>query len=238
MNLNDDLLEHLIHNFYGSGNYSGDYWFVGMEEGGGNDLEHLNKRFNAWQALGEQELVDIYDFHMKIDYPHYFKDPVKLQRTWMQQARIILASKGKATNVEDIRAYQREIIGRKNSETCLLELLPLPSPSTRVWHYDEWSNLPYLNNRETYRKYCIQWRCKHIRSRINYNHPKLVVFLGKSFYKNWQQVAGNNVIFQDKGEFLLGASMNTIFIICKHPAARGVTNTYFEKIGKFVRNIL
>ena len=33
MNLNDELLQHFMTTFYGSGNYSGDYWFVGMEEG-------------------------------------------------------------------------------------------------------------------------------------------------------------------------------------------------------------
>lgn len=94
MDLNDDLLQHFMTTFYGSGNYAGDYWFVGMEEGGGNDLDQVTARLNAWVELGEAELVDIYQFHIKINYPEYFTDPVKLQRTWMQQARIILASKG------------------------------------------------------------------------------------------------------------------------------------------------
>ena len=149
--LNDALLEHFINTFYGSGNYSGDYWFVGMEEGGGNTLERVLLRLNTWRELGETELVDIYDFHIRINYPEYFNDPVKLQRTWMQQARIILASKGRPTTTECVRAFQRDIIGRKYSETCLLELLPLPSPSTSVWHYNLWSILPYLKDRKTYR---------------------------------------------------------------------------------------
>jgi len=174
MRVGDNLLEYFMTTFYGSGNYSGNYWFVGMEEGGGNTIERVVKRLEAWRKLGEEELVDIYDFHVKINYPEYFNDPVKLQRTWMQQARIILASKRKPTNAEDVRAYQRDIIGRKNSETCLLELLPMPSPSTRVWHYNEWSKLPYLLDRKKYLEYCIPWRCEHIHSRIKEYKPKII----------------------------------------------------------------
>ncbi|MBN1618387.1 hypothetical protein JW887_03530, partial [Candidatus Dojkabacteria bacterium] len=230
---NDALLEHFIATFYGSGNYSGDYWFVGMEEGGGNTLERVLLRLGAWRELGETELVDIYEFHIRINYPEYFNNPVKLQRTWMQQARIILASQGKPTSVEHVRAYQRDIIGRKSSETCLLELLPLPSPSTRVWNYGQWSNLSYLRNREVYRKYCIPWRCKHIHSRIRVNKPALVVFVGKSYYPYWQQVAGNHVKFREINGFMFGSSEETNLIISKHPATRGVSNAYFEEIGSF-----
>lgn len=95
MNLDDNLLKQLITTFYGSGNYACDYWFVGMEEGGGNSLERVVKRLETWRKLEKEELVDIDNFHFGINYPEYFTDPVRLQQTWMQQARIILASKGK-----------------------------------------------------------------------------------------------------------------------------------------------
>ena len=50
----------------GSGNYGGDYWFVGMEEGGGNELDQVSARLNTWIELGETKLVNIYNFHIKI----------------------------------------------------------------------------------------------------------------------------------------------------------------------------
>ncbi len=237
LKLDDPFLEHFLTTFYGSGNYHGDYWFIGMEEGGGNTLERVKKRLDTWQKLGEKELVDLYDFHIGINYPEYFHDPVKLQRTWMQQARIILATKGKPTTVDHVKTYQRDIIGRKDSETCLLELLPLPSPSTSVWHYDQWSNLPFLRDRKTYIKYCIPRRCEHIRSQIMAYRPKLVVFFGKSYSPYWQQISGNNVKFRDRGKFLFGNSIGTIFIIANHPAARGVTNAYYAGIGSLIRNM-
>jgi len=51
MKLNDNILENFINTFYGSGNYKGDYWFVGMEECGGNYLERVLKRLENWEKL-------------------------------------------------------------------------------------------------------------------------------------------------------------------------------------------
>ncbi len=232
--LNNTLLQNFMSTFYGSGNYSGKYWFIGMEEGGGNTLEQVTKRLNAWVDLGETELVDIYQFHLKIDYPQYFQDPVKLQKTWMQQARIMLASKGLPSTTDDVRAYQRDQIGRKTGDTCLLELLPLPSPNVNNWNYNLWSGLHFLRDRKTYREYCVSWRAEHIRSRIKDHKPKVVVFMGQVYSDYWHTIAGRNLIFTDKGGFWAGSSEDTIYIITKHPASRGVTNAYFETIGKFL----
>ena len=235
MSLNDTLLQDFMTTFYGSGNYSGDYWFVGMEEGGGNDLLQVTNRLNAWIELGKTELVDINQFHVKINHPQYFRDPVKLQRTWMQQTRIVLASKGLASPTPDVRTYQRDIIGRKTKETCLLELLPLPSPSTKVWNYALWSGLPFLKDRSAYRDYCLPWRTEHIRSRINEFKPKVVVFMGQGYSQYWQAIAGQNLSFADKGGFWAASSERTTYVITKLPAAQGVTNAYFATIGKYLR---
>jgi len=234
MELNDDLLEHFMTTLYGSGNYAGDYWFVGMEEGGGSDLDQVTARLNSWKELGETELVDIYEFQIRINYPEYFTDPVKLQRTWMQQARIILASKGVTAFTSAVKDYQRDIIGRLTSETCLLELLPLPSPSTAVWNYEYWSNLPFLKDRKSYREYCIPWRTEHIRSRISIYKPKIVVFLGLSYLGYWQAVAGQSVRFVDKGDYWAGQADGTNYVVAKHPATKGLSNAYFEKIGSYI----
>lgn len=39
---NDPLLADFANKFYGYGNYAGDYWFIGMEEDGGNSLVNIN----------------------------------------------------------------------------------------------------------------------------------------------------------------------------------------------------
>lgn len=238
MTLPDDLLQHFISTFYGSGSYSGDYWFVGMEEGGGNDLVQVTNRINAWKDLGGTELVDIFDFHIRINYPEYFTNPVRLQRTWMQQARIVLSSKGLSATLPEVKTYQRDVIGRKRSETCLLELLPLPSPSTSVWNYEQWSNLSFLKSRSSYRDYCIPWRCEHIRSQINIHKPKVVVFFGLNYFQYWQDIAGKSSNFQNKGGYYSCKSDNTLYLFAKHPAARGITNAYFESIGSYINQLI
>ena len=232
--LNDTLLQNFMSGFYGSGNLLGDYWFVGMEEGGGNDLDQVTKRLNAWVELGRKELVDIYDFHQKIDYPQYFRNPVRLQRTWMQQARIVLASKGISSSTEDVRAYQRDVIGRKNGETCLLELLPLPSPSSNDWNYGLWSDLPFLKDRKSYRDYCVPWRVEHIRFRIEEHKPKFVVFMGQGYFDFWKSIAGQGLKFDEKDGFWARSSGGTTYVITKHPAAHGVTTAYYENVGRFL----
>jgi hypothetical protein len=41
---NDQLLSHFMQTFYGYGNYQGDYWFIGMEEGGGDTWAEVQQR--------------------------------------------------------------------------------------------------------------------------------------------------------------------------------------------------
>ena len=232
------MLKHFINTFYGSGNYDGDYWFVGMEEGGGNNLDQAQKRIQTWQDLGETELVDIFDFHSRINYLEYFTNPVKMQRTWMQEARIVLAAKGQPCETEDVRKYQRDEIGRKDKETCLLELLPMPSPSTSIWHYNKWTALPFLQNRQTYQDHCLPWRIEHIRTKIIEHQPKLVVFCGTSYFQHWHAIAGKKVEFQRKNEFWTAKAGNILYLIVKHPASKGITNAYFEEVGDIARAII
>jgi hypothetical protein len=52
--IDDILLEEFINNFYGYGNYHGKYWFIGMEEGGGNSIEEINRRLASWNTRGRR----------------------------------------------------------------------------------------------------------------------------------------------------------------------------------------
>src|SRR5690606_8834650 len=101
----------------------------------------------------------------------------------------VLASKGLPSATPDVRAYQRDLIGRKTGETCLLELLPLPSRSLNHWGYNLWSSLPFLKDRKTYRDHCVTWRAEHIRTRIEEYKPKVVVFMGTGYLDYWHSIA-------------------------------------------------
>jgi hypothetical protein len=55
----DQLLSEFVQNFYGYGNYSGQFWFIGMEEGGGNSFSEINTRLAVWANRGRNELEDL-----------------------------------------------------------------------------------------------------------------------------------------------------------------------------------
>lgn len=238
MHLDDSLLDQFIHTFYGSGTYSGKYWFVGIEPGGGKGFDEVSRRISVWKELGKQELDDIVEFHLRINIPKYFTDPVKTQKTWGQLIRIILSSQGKSTTDNDIKNYQRDILGRINAETCLLELFPLQSPNLSTWHYDQWSDLEILKDRAAYTKFCRVWRCDYIRSRILTYRPQVVVFYSYSYRNLWMQIAGPEVHFTEESDCWIGESKGTLYLITKHPAMRGIKNSYFESIGTVIRSHL
>ena len=105
----DNLLETFIHNFYGYGNYQANYWFIGMEEGGGNSIEEINRRLNSWNNRGKFELEDVAEYHFAIGIPEHFRDPAKLQPTWNKLIRTLLSAQGQPGSTDDVREYQKSM---------------------------------------------------------------------------------------------------------------------------------
>jgi hypothetical protein len=230
---NDQLLNKFVENFYGYGNYNGQFWFIGMEEGGGNSFLEINKRLNAWRRSGRHALEDVVQYHTEIGLMDWFNDKPKLQPTWNKLIRILLSSNGQLPTTEQVRKYQKILLGRRNGDTCLVELLPLPSPSVGLWLYTQHSRLPYLTNRETYKQCCLPLRIKYLRDRINQYKPKAVVFYGLSYYKYWQIIAEID-FWQGADKIYSGYNGTTFFVMTKHPTAQGVTNEYFHQVGRLI----
>ncbi|MHC5743477.1 MAG: hypothetical protein ACYTXT_16445 [Nostoc sp.] len=240
---NDEFLEQRVDTFYGYGNYQGSYWFIGMEEGGGEDFQDINNRINIWSNRGNHEIEDIAEYHESIGYGASFKPGAKLDvPVWRTLIRIILSAKGNDNiDLEDIRKYQIEKLGRKDKETCLLELFPLPSPSRKYWIYNEFSQLPFLSTRQTYEDYCVETRINHIRQRIQEHKPKAVVFYGRAFKYFWRKITENitNIEFTKPSEssledFFISRNNQTLFVMAKFP--RALPNEYFHNIGRAILN--
>ncbi|MEH1912541.1 MAG: hypothetical protein V7L05_15845 [Nostoc sp.] len=229
---NDKFLEKRVDTFYGYGNYKGNYWFIGMEERGEN-FQDIEKRINIWSNRGKCEIDDVAEYH--IDMGTW---DARIQPTWNKLIRILLSAKGTGNiDIEDVRKYQKNELARKYKETCLLELLPLPSPSLKHWIYGECSKLTFLSNRDTYENYCLEKRINHISQRIKEHQPKAVVFYGKGYEYSWRRVTEKitDVKFSPTSEgFLICRNSQTVFVIAKHPVARGVTSEYFHKIGRSI----
>lgn len=229
---NDELLKERVDTFYGYGNYEGHYWFIGMEERG-EDFQDIEKRINIWSNRGKCEIDDVAEYH--IDMETWDE---KRQPTWDKLIRIVLSAKGTGNiNIQNVRKYQINELARKDKETCLLELLPLPSPSLEHWIYGEYSKLTFLSNRDTYENYCLEKRINHISHRIKEHQPKAVVFYGIGYKYYWRKITEKitDIEFSPTSEdFLICQNNQTVFVIAKHPVARGLTNEYFHNIGRSI----
>ncbi len=203
-----------------------------MEEGGGNSVVEIEQRPERWVESGEQETVDLVDPDCDLETTPFFCKKAKLQPTWNKLIRILLSSQGSVPTTEQVRQYQRSSLGRHGGENCLVELLPLPSPSMRHWIYGNNSKLEYLKNRKTYQEHCLPWRVEHLKQRIAEHLPAVVIFYGSSYREHWHRIAG--VDFELDGEVYLGRNEFTVFVITKHPTAKEVTNDYFHRIGMMI----
>lgn len=235
--LDDADLESYINGFYGHGRYDAKYWFVGMEFGGGGSVKEIVSRIEGWHDRGGQELEDLGPGGVGAQ-ESWFLPPYPLQRTWKQIIRVLLTAEGKPHSREDLRTYQKERLGRKAGLECIVELLPLPSPRSNDWlFYHKYSKLPYLQDRAIYRKHVEPARTAHLRRMIEKYRPGVVVFYGTTYEQSWQKIAC--VDFKPTNIAKVSAASNgqTLFVSMQHPTARGLKDTYFEVVGRFIASV-
>jgi hypothetical protein len=232
--LDETLLQTFIETFYGYGNYAGDYWFVGMEEGCDTcDFAEISKRLSVWQGRGSHELEDVKGYHLDLGITWPFEAKPALQSTWKGLIRILLLAEGQQPTVEQMRLYQRDVWGRVDGESCLLELLPLPSRSTGHWIYADHSDLSFLSTRVAYMEACAGQRAAHIHRRIVEHRPKAVIFYSmNSWYRKWWQAIAGVEFVEAAEERLYWARVDgTTFVIMNHPTAFGVSNRYLQAVA-------
>jgi len=248
--LDDFQLLNRITNFWGLGRFESDYWFVGMEEGGGNSLEEVSKRMQSWIDQGATELVDNYDYHKGItgfDLMRFFEGKIKLQPTWSRLIRTFLVYQNPNTKYEpnDIRFFQSEKWGREDSDNCVIEIFPLASPSANHWKYNLWSDLPILKDRETYKNTIREMRINSLKNKIDIHKPKFVLMYGmnKDYLDIWSEVSGISfnpstqiTIFRDK---FIHYSFNkgVAYFVTFQPNAVW-SNTYWEGVGLQMNKLL
>ena len=72
------------------------------------------------------------------------------QSTWKQLIRMLLLARGQRDDDKAIVDYQSMQLGSSTGDTCLAELLPLPSPDTATWNYGQSSDLDRVSSRQSY----------------------------------------------------------------------------------------
>jgi hypothetical protein len=237
----DSTIERFVRNFFGYGNLDASLWFVGMEEGGGESRGEVERRLESWR-VDEAAVVDIVEFGRRAGLAEHLRwfegEKPPMQSTWRQLIRVALGRRGEPVDAASVRAYQRDAFARSDGRECLLELLPLPSPSVGEWRYGEWFDEPWLESREAYRDELLEYRIGRLRDLVEERRPEAVVFYSLSYLDYWREIAGRlrrRDLGVGTGDWVwFGEGGGTEFVVCQHPAAFGGTNAFFEAVGRLV----
>lgn len=233
--LNQNTLNAFMNTFMGYGDFNADTWFIGMEEAGGDSLENIQTRIGTWEERGGRVLEDCAEYHHAIGAGNLFTPPVRAaQRTWDWLIRAQLKSEGKGHDSSASKIMQGERWLRIGSKTCGIELLPLPSPKTKVWYYNQFSTDPILQSRDSYKKAMLPTRITAIKNAIEAHKPRNVVFYSKKYLAHWQQIAV--VEFVEVDGLHIAQASDTSFICTAHPTAPisggpGAKIEYWKNIG-------
>ena len=176
--IDDGTLIEYADTFRTRGNRAGGRWFVGLEESGGESAADVARRLDRWVAAGrpEREALDATDPDASApdaDRP----GGAKLHPTWAARIRVRLGIEGRPDDVEEIRRLQASDHGTASGETCLIELLPLPSPSASRWLYGKFSREPRLASREACRAHYLELRLARLDALVREHRPETIALL-------------------------------------------------------------
>jgi hypothetical protein len=233
MSIDSGLLLEYMQSFVGFGSFNADFWFVGMEQGGGETLEELSRRVSVWDQLGRPNLTDLRSYHEAIGDFRWYGVAPRIQPTWNKVIRLVLAARRSEVSAPLIRSYQVDSFARSNGETLITELLLLPSRSVGDWIYSQLAGIPMLGSRDAYSAEMTPYRIQMLRQHIECHAPAVVVFLGKSYTSYWEAIAGTS-LQETMARVSLGHRAGTTYVVTRHPTSYGVTNRYFEEIGSML----
>ena len=211
--------------FYGYGSWSAPYWFIGLEEGGVDSAEDFEKRVNAWDEMGQPDLLDLREFHLRIGHAEYCQPDAKLQSTWRRLMRSLFVAKGNAPTDESLRRYQAFELGRHGSEILLLELSPLPARGVNDRWYlrDDSSSLDFIDVEEL-----REARRDHIAEAIIQHKPRAVICYGEP--RKWAAYLSLHV---ERDKIWTGRRGATLIVAS--PQVRTVqANDHWDEIGRII----
>jgi len=239
--LNPTILNDYLKSFFGYGRWSAPVWFIGTEEAGGKAKREIEQRLAVWASRGHRELEDAPTFYPASGNNAWHGERAITQATWKQLIRLLLLARGRCDDDNAILDYQRTQLGSSTGETCLAELLPLPSPSTATWNYDRWSDLPRLCSRQSYHADMLGPRSDALKMQCARYRPSVVICYGLEMADGtkllpiWSHIAGGwfDQAIERKKILLWRRNENISFFVTRHPGSE--SQDYFREIGECLR---
>ncbi|MHB1757343.1 MAG: hypothetical protein ACYCT9_07495 [Leptospirillum sp.] len=219
------LKEEAAQKWFGYGQWSHPYWFIGMEQGGEDDKDHIGWE-KAWKELGGSELIDCREHHQKMGErgnDRWHGPFSRLQNTWGPLIKLLLSFKHpeKTVELEVAKEYQRTQWGSNDGETVVAEVL-----GTRT---------QFLNKENDLREIYKAPRIKIFKDRLCEFSPLFVVFYGRGYLDIHEQIIGQR--FQMDSQDFAGFTWigKTLCIHVKHPVARGIRGQEWTELGKEIK---
>ncbi len=150
-----ETLDPIIEKVFGYGRVDAPLWFIGLEEACDDENDAAARLPILATFEGTQ---DVFEAHAKMGHPN----PVNTS-VWPQMQEIVLA------------ARLREVhVGQRDSDTFLLELLPLPHANKKAWYAELYSALGY-KTRDEYVEGILKDRVPLVRTFVKKHDPKVVL---------------------------------------------------------------
>lgn len=214
-------LQLMDRDFFGFGNWSAPYWFIGPEQGKGRfEDDSSGARLAAWERLHRPEVCDCARFHQHLGDttwhqpvpPHAFPP---LQSTWRSLMLFLLEYREEPSTVITRKRYQASHWGAKDGDTCVIELSGIAARRLRA---------------ESERHEFLAHRVERIRSGIASYRPELVLMYGLADRPTWKAIAGQE-LQADSVALIRG----TIFVMSPHPLDFGRTNAAWKRLAARAR---
>lgn len=240
------------------GALSNPVWFLGLEEGGGNDLASVGRKLSRWSEARLETAGTVGVIHSSgLTGPECEEGNrddeflrvgsgkrARLQPTWANQLRVLIGMRGDAPNNDTVRHLQTREHGRIGGATCLMELFPLPCRDDGTWIYGD---VPYPSEREeanvfrskrAYREHHLPERLTTIAALVEEYRPKALVFTSWE-YGEYVLSMLDDVEVPELGiagvrrKAEIGRLHDTVVAVCTHPTApvAGPCNAFYHALG-------
>jgi hypothetical protein len=255
MNITKEERMNILNSYIGNGNPSGKYWFMGIEEGGGLDIDNDKKTLSKRQIKLEEICSDKY----KEDNPYYLTNeeiPNDIRILKQENSsKVLQAIKYFYSKLEN--EIQISDIGNKNVKLFQLNLRAIPSRTTKL-DYSIYKDFLGVESRKEYDGLFYSKRKEFIMSFLqkyffDSKDKKYLFCFGKTAWvefsrlineiiKNQQlndSYSENLSIFNDQlnGEkrSYIHLSINQEIFLLYHPSRGGLTNKIKDEIISKIR---
>lgn len=186
MDISREELDKLL-NFKGYSNLDAPIWFLDMEEGtgGSNDPAAIEANIRT-RAQHFQPVEDLVESHLHFGYD--IPAQRKFTQVWLWMAKLVRGINGEPdwTDTEKAKHYVRTQLGRKDGDTFLTELLPLPAKGLAHWPYTA-----LYSTRQEYYETVLPQRCALLMNLIEEHRPACVLAYGSGYHGYYRQVFKN-----------------------------------------------